>query len=398
MLVLLLATISDVRGTQGAAPAYRAIRAEERSVKVEPMNTQALSTKQQRLVVIAAFTANGDLAKLRTALKDGLDSGWTIAEIKEVLVQLYAYAGFPRSLNAITTFMDVLDERRRTGVVDNVGREPTPMPTDKTSVQLGTEIMTTLVGAPASGKHLEFAPELDMFLRGHLFGDVFGRDNLDWQSREIATISALATLDAVNPQLSSHFNVGMNTGLTEAQLRSLVAVIEETIGNKHGANAAKVLTQALKQRARAPVQATNPAPPPAQTIRIFHKTERSMERAPAAHFTGVARVEPLFQADDPARSLGATVSFEPGARTAWHTHPLGQTLIVTTGTGWIQQWGQPIQVIESGDVVWIPPHVKHWHGATRATAMTHIAIVERLDGKTVEWMEEVTDEQYGAGR
>jgi len=120
-------------------------------------------------------------------------------------------------------------------------------------------------------------------------------------------------------------------------------------------------------------------------------------KGPAETFTGAVRIDPLFQAPGPARVLGVSVTFEPGARTAWHVHPLGQTLIVTAGCGLVQSWGGPIAKIRPGDVVWCPPGEKHWHGATATTAMTHIAILEHLDGKTVQWMEHVSDEQYAAG-
>lgn len=117
-------------------------------------------------------------------------------------------------------------------------------------------------------------------------------------------------------------------------------------------------------------------------------------KGPADWFTGTVRIDPLFQAPAPARAGGASVTFEPGARTAWHTHPLGQTLIVTSGCGRVQREGGPIEEIHPGDVVWFPPGLKHWHGAAPNTAMTHIAIQESLDGKAVEWMEQVSDEQY----
>ena len=119
-------------------------------------------------------------------------------------------------------------------------------------------------------------------------------------------------------------------------------------------------------------------------------------QGPAEYFTGRVRIDPLFQAPAPARGFGASVTFEPGARTAWHTHPLGQTLVVTAGCGRAQREGGPIEEIRPGDVIWFAPGEKHWHGASPTTAMTHIAIHEKLDGKTVEWMEKVSDEQYGA--
>src|SRR6058998_1692343 len=119
-------------------------------------------------------------------------------------------------------------------------------------------------------------------------------------------------------------------------------------------------------------------------------------RGPAEYFTGTVHIVPLFEAPDPARVRGASVTFEPGARTAWHTHPLGQTLVVTAGCGRARRWGGPIEEIRPGDVIWFPPGEKHWHGASLTTAMTHIAIQEQLDGKTVDWMEKVSDEQYQA--
>jgi len=119
-------------------------------------------------------------------------------------------------------------------------------------------------------------------------------------------------------------------------------------------------------------------------------------KGPAEYFTGTVPIDPLFQAHHPARTLGPSVTFEPGARTACHTHPLGQTLVVTAGCGLVQRWGGPIEHIRPGDVIWFPPGEKHWHGATATTAMTHIAIVEQFDGKTADWMEKVSDEQYQA--
>jgi quercetin dioxygenase-like cupin family protein len=119
-------------------------------------------------------------------------------------------------------------------------------------------------------------------------------------------------------------------------------------------------------------------------------------KGPSEWFTGIVRIDPLFDAPFPARVVGASVTFEPGARTAWHTHPLGQTLIVASGYGRAQRWGGPVEEIRPGDVIWFAPDEKHWHGAAAATAMTHIAIQEKLDGKTVDWMEPVTDEQYQA--
>ncbi|HLN27932.1 MAG TPA: cupin domain-containing protein, partial [Gemmataceae bacterium] len=130
-------------------------------------------------------------------------------------------------------------------------------------------------------------------------------------------------------------------------------------------------------------------------IRIMRCGSQPSRQGPAENFTGSVRVDPLFQASAPARASGSVVTFEPGARTAWHTHPLGQILIVTAGMGRVQRWGDPVEEIRQGDVVWIPPGQKHWHGAAPNSSMAHIAIVEQLDGKAVDWMEKVSDVQYG---
>ena len=128
--------------------------------------------------------------------------------------------------------------------------------------------------------------------------------------------------------------------------------------------------------------------------KIKRSGSQPSRKGPAEYFTGAVRVDPLFQAGDPPRVSGGQVTFEPGARTAWHTHPLGQTLLITSGLGWVQHEGGPIEEVRPGDVVWFPAGLKHWHGATPTTAMTHIAITESRDGKNVDWMEKVSDEQY----
>ena len=132
-------------------------------------------------------------------------------------------------------------------------------------------------------------------------------------------------------------------------------------------------------------------------MNIHRSGSQPSGRGQAEYFSGRVRIDPLFDAPDPARVYGGSVTFEPGARTAWHTHPLGQTLIVTAGCGWVQRWGDPIELIRPGDVIWFPPGEKHWHGATVTTAMTHIAIVEKLNGQTADWMEKVSEDQYQAG-
>lgn len=133
----------------------------------------------------------------------------------------------------------------------------------------------------------------------------------------------------------------------------------------------------------------------AQELQIQRNGSQPSARGPTNFFSGAVRVDPLFQMPDPSRTRAGVVTFEPGARSAWHTHPLGQILVVTSGVGLVQRWDGPVQEIRPGDVVWIPPGVKHWHGASATTAMSHIAIQEHLEGRVVDWMEKVSDEQYG---
>jgi quercetin dioxygenase-like cupin family protein len=155
-----------------------------------------------------------------------------------------------------------------------------------------------------------------------------------------------------------------------------------------GGIAALAAAGAAAQGANDPTQARS------GTMQITRGGSQPSRKGPAEWFTGAVRVDPLFQAADPARVSGASVTFEPGARTAWHTHPLGQTLVITSGLGWVQRDGEAIEEVRPGDVVWFPPGLKHWHGATLTTAMTHIAIQESINGKNVDWLEHVSDEQY----
>lgn len=182
---------------------------------------RTLSAKQQAIAPISAATAVGDIPKLNLALNQGLDAGLTLSETKEILVQMYAYTGFPRSLNALGELMKAVDARKQRGVQDAPGREAGPVPQGQALLALGTANQTKLIGAPARGPLFEFSPVIDEYLKSHLFGAMFARDNLDWQSRELATVGALAALPGVESQLQSHVGFSMNVGLTAPQLRQL---------------------------------------------------------------------------------------------------------------------------------------------------------------------------------
>lgn len=189
------------------------------------------------------------MTKLKTALNEGLDAGLTINEIKQVLVQMCAYCGFPRSLNALAIFSDTVSERVRKGIKDEVGKEASPFPpTGKTSLELGTEVQTKLVGSPVKGGLMDFAPDIDLYLKAHLFGDIFGRDNLDWQSREVATVAALASMDGTSAQLRAHLGYSVNVGVSEAQLKNLVGILGVKVGKRIGDDAGKILDEVLSSR------------------------------------------------------------------------------------------------------------------------------------------------------
>ena len=212
------------------------------------MTTQSepLSARQQAIPLIAAGMAASDMPKLNAALNQGLDAGLTISEGKEILAQLYAYAGFPKSLNALAEMLKVVDARKQRGIQDAPGREPgRAIPTGDQLLAVGTANQTKISGGPVKNAVTDFAPVINQFLQAHLFGDIFERDNLDWQSRELATVGALAAMPGVEAQLRSHMRASMRVGLTAAQLRQLTEVLSER-GDKQAAERAKeALTQAL---------------------------------------------------------------------------------------------------------------------------------------------------------
>ena len=224
--------------------------------KAQSMNTtqeQTLDARQEKIVAIAAFTATGDLPGLKTALNEGLDAGLTVNEIKEILIQMYAYTGFPRSLNGIHAFMDVMAEREGKGISDPAGEVPAALPAGTDRDEYGERVRMTLSGVtarpPESGYQL-FTPGIDTFLKEHLFADIFGRGVLDYASREIATVSALAALSGTEGQLLFHMGAAMNVGVTESQMKNLLSVLNGKIGPKEAETAGKVYARVLENRAK----------------------------------------------------------------------------------------------------------------------------------------------------
>ena len=348
-------------------------------------NRKTLDSRQKAIIPIAAFTATGNLPKLKTALNAGLDAGLTVNEIKEILIHLYAYAGFPRALNGINTFNAVMDQRQAQGIKDTIGKEATAVPADFDPNTYGHQVRNALVGRDISKRtsgYPVFTPVIDKFLVEHLFADIFYRDVLTHQDRELVTISVLAAMTGTEPQLKGHLNIAMSQGVSKEQMADFVTVLTTQVG----ADSAERAAQKLDELGTGISAVVNKA------LKVTKNGQGT--KAPEDYFTGHATVSSRFTEEGQDSYRGGIVNFENGARTAWHKHPVGQTLIVISGRGLVQSEGEPVKDIAPGDVVWIPANEKHWHGAAPDSAMSHVAISAPQNGSTVAWMEHVTDGQY----
>lgn len=349
---------------------------------------QVFNTRQQSIIAISAFTARGDQAQLKEALHEGLDAGLTVNELREVIVQLYAYAGFPRSLNAIGTLQKLITERMQKGIRDLPGSASSKLVYNGTRFEQGKEILTKLTGSTVTGAAQQFVPLIDTLLKEHLFADIFSRELLDWKTREMVTLSALASMSGTESQLGAHFQVGLRTGLTEVELKEIVAIIQTRVGDKEAAIADRVLASVLPlTTGRGHIQQQGIVKEDANTI--FPKGEKITN----GNFTGNAWLQQLVLPDSSNQAMVGNVSFEPNARTNWHLHPGGQILLVLDGTGYYQEKGSLKRVLRKGDVVKCPPNVPHWHGAVPNDSFIQLAITASQNGPTI-WLQPVTDLEY----
>lgn len=349
------------------------------SAQHNPVNSMSLSPREQSIIAISAITAKGDLTKLKIELNAGLDAGLTVNQIKEALVHLYAYCGFPRSIRGLQTFMEVLNERKAKGINDPIGPEASPISSDRPKYERGKEILAKLTGRSQDGPktgYSAFSPEIDVFLKEHLFADIFERNVLTWPERELVTISVISSIGGAEPMLRSHLEICLNIGLTPDQLQQFVGMIKTKIGDMEGNSAQKVLDEILNKEH--------------SQESVFPKGEIITNN----NFTGTVWLQMIFSNDSVYHISMGHVTFEPKARTNWHKHPGGQILLVTAGQGYYQEKGKPAQVINKGDVVRIPPDTEHWHGATHDSEMSHLAISPNLHLGNVEWLLPVTDEEY----
>jgi 4-carboxymuconolactone decarboxylase len=220
------------------------------NLKAQTTSTD-LSAKQQYIVRISALTGKGDLLNLKPEINAGLDAGLTINQIREAIVHLYAYAGFPRSIRGLQTLISVLDERKVKGIKDEKGKEASPINNQRSKYERGKAILEELTGVPETGSktgYAAFSPEIEVFLKEHLFADIFERDVLTYAERELVTVSVLSSIGGVEPMLRSHLNICLNVGLSSDQLQQFVGLIKSSIGNKEAKSAQSILDEVLKSK------------------------------------------------------------------------------------------------------------------------------------------------------
>ena len=349
---------------------------ESKKTTDKDMNTLSFNQEQAAwMSAIACNEAKADYVALSRTIDGGLDAGLTVSQIKEALSQLYAYTGFPRSLNALGTLQRVLEQRKADGKTTIEGEEASPMPAGYDALKQGTEVQTKVSGRPFD---YSFSPAEDYYLKAHLFGDIFARDNLTHSDRELITVSALCGLENVMPQLQSHVRGALNMGVTEEQLRGIPVALK----------AAGLVSEASRAEAAIATAVDGDAKP-------FTPSEWPLGEPNtmfAKYFTGNSYLAVLND-----KGL-CNVTFEPGCRNNWHIHHGAvQVLICVAGHGWYQEWGKEAVALEPGVIISIPEGVKHWHGAAADSWFQHLTYhADAKPGNSTEWLEPVSDEAYSA--
>lgn len=334
------------------------------------VSAQSLTDRQRHLATIAALEAQGDLTRLEPAITAALDGGVTINEVKEAFSQLYAYTGFPRSLNALGVLSKVLETSNGKWTEGKPWKRPEAWDDAQQALKQGTEVQTRLSGRPFD---YTFCPQDDYYLKAHLFGDIFAGDQLTAADREIVTVAALSALKGVAPQLAAHKAGAVNMGNSQAAVDELCRFLCENGLSQCDAAADACAGSWLKGKPN---------------------------DAYAQYFTGNSHLAPIqpknLNMDEKTVQGYSNVTFEPGCRNNWHVHHgAHQILICVSGEGIYQEWGKPAISLHAGDIIDIPEGVKHWHGATRDSWFQHLAShVHVGDPESNEWLEPVNDEQY----
>ena len=338
------------------------------------MDNRTLTARQLHLATCAALEAQGDMTRLEGALHNALEEGVTVNELKEAFSQLYAYTGFPRSLNALHLLKAVVDDRKSRHLGYNVGmpwQRPALWDNVGEALRRGTEVQTRLCGGVPY--QLDFCPQNDHYLKAHLFGDIFAGDQLAEADRELVTVAALLAMTGVERQLASHKRGAVAMGNTATQVDELCRFL-----------AANGLSQSDNAAAAC----------------FGHWPKGKPNTHYARYFTGNSHLAPM-----PPKNLTAgehtvqpysNVTFEPACRNNWHIHHgAHQILICVSGKGWYQEWGKPAIPLYAGDIIDIPEGVKHWHGAQADSWFQHVVTHVATHGEeSNEWLEPVTDEEY----
>ena len=339
------------------------------------MNTLTFNQEQAAwMSAIACNEAKADYVALAQAIDSGLDAGLTVSQIKEALSQLYAYTGFPRSFNALGTLKKVLEQRKADGKTTLDGDEASPMPAGYDALKQGTEVQTRLSGRAFD---YAFSPAEDYYLKAHLFGDIFARNNLTHADRELITVSALSGLESVMPQLQAHVRGALNMGVTQAQLRDIPVALKAAGLVSEASRAEAAIAAAVDGEAKAFTPSEWPLGEPNTMF--------------AKYFTGNSYLAVLND-----KGL-CNVTFEPGCRNNWHIHHGAvQVLICVSGNGWYQEWGKEAVELKPGVIISIPEGVKHWHGAAADSWFQHLTYhADAKPGNSTEWLERVDDAWYG---
>jgi 4-carboxymuconolactone decarboxylase len=335
-----------------------------------------LSPRDRSLVTVATLVATGKIAQTGSHVRRALDNGVKPEEIGELITQLAFYTGWPNAMSAVTETKKVFEER-------GIG----PVSSSEAN-RIELEAAAEAARSATVGSNVApTAPALADLTNRVLFGDLWQRPDLSARDRSLITMTALIAIGQPE-QLPFHANRAMDNGLTPTEASEIVTHIAFYAGWPRAMSSVPVRKKVLDTRA-----STEKSPDVPTEVRVTRAGE-GKATAPEQYFSGAVETSGFYKSDAPARIGGATVSFSAGARTAWHTHPLGQTLFIVSGKGWVQKEDGPVETVGPGDVVWIPPLVKHWHGASKDEAMTHFAVAEALDGSVVTWMEKVSDEDY----
>lgn len=335
-----------------------------------------LSPRDRSIVTLSVLIATGKTAQMASHLARGLNNGIEPAEVAGIVTQLAFYTGWPNAVSALNQVEKVFAERH-VNPASLAAMRPTSARLPGSDPARAATVEKTL--GP-------IAPKLAQLTNDVLFADLWQRRDLSPRDRSLVTIAALAA-GGDGDQLSFHVQRGVENGLTPSQIIEALTHIAFYAGWPKANTAIGIAARAFSSKETAAMSDIQVVPAGQET-----------KPGPADYFTGSVSVASPFKGSGEARIGGATVTFQPGARTNWHTHPLGQLLIVTHGAGWVQAEGKPAQAMKPGDTVWIAPGLKHWHGAAHDSAMTHVAVAEALDGQSVTWLEPVSDTDYHEAR